>query len=194
MAYLRGVRLPVWLAIETLEDCGGNATKAARLLRLPVLLLQGALAYAQAFPEEIAADRAAGSSKWTPFPVSSPPAINNNTCSPTALWYCGLFKRCGAMFFEIGVKGQRQNGEDYGFTKLRLSLAGRRSGAALAKQQLRPTKRKPLISTIIFRKFLTRKWQGLERERNFRLRKWVTARTQPRPTENWKDSPEKPPV
>jgi uncharacterized protein (DUF433 family) len=60
MAYIRGVRLPVWLAVETLEDCGGNAAKAARLLRLPELLLKAALAYAQAFPEEIAADRAAG--------------------------------------------------------------------------------------------------------------------------------------
>jgi uncharacterized protein (DUF433 family) len=60
MAYIRGVRLSVWLAVETLEDCGGNVAKAARLLRLPELLLRAALAYARAFPEEIAADRAAG--------------------------------------------------------------------------------------------------------------------------------------
>jgi hypothetical protein len=43
-----------------LEDCGGNANNAVRLLRLPVLLFKAALAYAQAFPEEIDADRAAG--------------------------------------------------------------------------------------------------------------------------------------
>src|SRR6266849_1993736 len=60
MAYVRGVRLPVWLAVETSEDCGGDARKAARLLRLPALLFKAALAYAKAFPEEIAADRAAG--------------------------------------------------------------------------------------------------------------------------------------
>ncbi len=60
MAYVRGVRLPVWLAVETTEDCGGDAAKAARLLRLPLLLLKAALAYAKAFPDEIAADRAAG--------------------------------------------------------------------------------------------------------------------------------------
>ena len=60
MAYLRGVRLPVWLAVETVEDCQGSAEKGAKLLRLPVLLLKAALAYAKAYPEEIAADRDAG--------------------------------------------------------------------------------------------------------------------------------------
>jgi hypothetical protein len=60
MAYVRGVRLPVWLAVETVEDCRGDAQKAAKLLRLPVLLLKAALAYAKAFPDEIAADRGAG--------------------------------------------------------------------------------------------------------------------------------------
>jgi hypothetical protein len=60
MAYVRGVRLPVWLAVATVEDCYGNAEKAAKLLRLPVLLLRAALNYAKAFPDDIAADRAAG--------------------------------------------------------------------------------------------------------------------------------------
>lgn len=60
MAHVRGVRLPVWLAAKTAEDCGGNAEKAARLLRLPVLLMKAALSYAQAFPSEIAADRSLG--------------------------------------------------------------------------------------------------------------------------------------
>src|SRR3989442_15862707 len=60
MAYVRGVRLPVWLVVETVEDCGGNADKAAKLIRLPQLLLKAALVYAKAFPEEIAADRDAG--------------------------------------------------------------------------------------------------------------------------------------
>lgn len=60
MAYLRGVRLPVWLVVETVADCKGNAQRAARLLRLPVLLLKAGLLYAQAFPDEIKTDRAAG--------------------------------------------------------------------------------------------------------------------------------------
>lgn len=60
MAYLRGVRLPVWLAVETVEDCSGNTNKAARLLRLPLLLLKAALVYAKEFPTEIAADRQLG--------------------------------------------------------------------------------------------------------------------------------------
>jgi len=60
MAYVRGVRLPVWLAVETIEDCGGDAEKAARSLRLPLLLLKSALVYAKEFPEEISADREMG--------------------------------------------------------------------------------------------------------------------------------------
>ena len=60
MAYIRGVRLPVWLAVRTAEDCGGDSEKAAKLLRIPELLLKAALIYAGAFPEEIGADREAG--------------------------------------------------------------------------------------------------------------------------------------
>src|SRR5258705_6559013 len=60
MAYVRGLRLPVWLAVETVEDCSGGAEKAARLLRVPLLLLKAALLYAKAFPDEINAARQAG--------------------------------------------------------------------------------------------------------------------------------------
>jgi hypothetical protein len=60
IAYLRGVRLPVWLALETIEDYRGDVEQAARLLRLPLLLLQAALVYAKQFPEEISADRKIG--------------------------------------------------------------------------------------------------------------------------------------
>jgi hypothetical protein len=60
MAYIRGVRLPVWLALQNVDDCGGNAEKAAKLLRVPQLLLKAALIYAKAFPAELAADREAG--------------------------------------------------------------------------------------------------------------------------------------
>src|SRR5437899_5497105 len=40
MAYVRGVRLPVWMAVQTIEDCRGDAARAARLLRLPGLLMK----------------------------------------------------------------------------------------------------------------------------------------------------------
>src|SRR5437879_13127230 len=60
MAYVRGVRLPVWLALQTAEDCANDVEKAAKLLRLPVLLFKAALLYAKAFPDEIGADRDAG--------------------------------------------------------------------------------------------------------------------------------------
>jgi hypothetical protein len=62
MAYLRGIRLSVWLAVETIQDCGGNTDKAARLLELPPFLLNAALAYASEFAEEIASDRQAAHS------------------------------------------------------------------------------------------------------------------------------------
>jgi len=60
MAYVRGVRLPVWLAVHTIQDCGGDFKRASRLLKLPLLLLKAASVYAAEFPEEIAADREAG--------------------------------------------------------------------------------------------------------------------------------------
>lgn len=60
MAYIRGVRLPVWLAVETIQDCGGNTRRAAELLRVPELLLKAAQLYADEFGTEIAEDRAAG--------------------------------------------------------------------------------------------------------------------------------------
>jgi hypothetical protein len=60
MAYVHGLRLPVWLAVQTIEECDGDADEAARLLRLPPLLLRAALTYASAFSDEIATDREAG--------------------------------------------------------------------------------------------------------------------------------------
>src|SRR5437016_1605653 len=53
MAYLRGVRLPVWLAIETVADCKGNAQRAARLLRLTFLLLMAGLLFYGAVRDDV---------------------------------------------------------------------------------------------------------------------------------------------
>lgn len=61
MAYVLGVRLPVWMAVATVHDCKGNAEQASKLLRVPDLLIKAALVYAKAFPAEIEADREAGS-------------------------------------------------------------------------------------------------------------------------------------
>jgi len=72
MAYVRGVRLPVWLAVQTVQDCGGDAEKAARLLRLPPLLLKAALIYAKAFSDEIMADRDAGHQSLDELPALVP--------------------------------------------------------------------------------------------------------------------------
>jgi hypothetical protein len=60
MAYIRGLRLPVWLAVESVHDCAGDAGKAARLLKAPALMLNAALLYAKEFPREIEADRELG--------------------------------------------------------------------------------------------------------------------------------------
>ena len=60
MAYVCGVRLSVWLAVETVEDCNGDAEKAAQLLALPIDQIKAALAYAKEFPDEISANREAG--------------------------------------------------------------------------------------------------------------------------------------
>ena len=58
-AFVRGTRLQVWMALDAIRDFG-NVEKAARALRIPVLLLAGAMIYGRDFPEEIAACREEG--------------------------------------------------------------------------------------------------------------------------------------
>lgn len=55
VAYLAGSRLPVWLIVSLLRECGGDLDKAARHLGRPKPLLQAALQYAAAYPDEIEA-------------------------------------------------------------------------------------------------------------------------------------------
>lgn len=58
-AFVRGTRLQVWMAVDAIRDFG-SVEKAARALRVPVLLLAGAENYAREFPEEMAACREEG--------------------------------------------------------------------------------------------------------------------------------------
>jgi hypothetical protein len=51
-AYLRGTRLQVWMALDIIQDFG-DVNKAAKALRIPALLVAGARAYGQDFPEEM---------------------------------------------------------------------------------------------------------------------------------------------
>ena len=57
VAYLTGTRWPVWMIVELVDEHGGKPDKAVELVRRPLPLLRQALAYAAAYPEEIAASR-----------------------------------------------------------------------------------------------------------------------------------------
>ena len=55
VAHLTGTRWPVWMIAQLLEECGGDYEAAAKHARKPARLLEMAMDYAQAYPEEIAA-------------------------------------------------------------------------------------------------------------------------------------------
>ena len=55
VAYVTGTRWPVWMVVDLVEDLGGNTAKAAKRLEKPEPVVRMALAYAEAYPEEIAA-------------------------------------------------------------------------------------------------------------------------------------------
>lgn len=56
VAYLAGTRWPVWLIVELVKDYSGRVEAAARHMNRPPALLQMALDYAAAYPEEIESD------------------------------------------------------------------------------------------------------------------------------------------
>jgi uncharacterized protein (DUF433 family) len=56
VAYLAGTRWPVWLIVELVRDYSGKVEAAAKHMNRPPALVQMALDYAVAYPEEIAAD------------------------------------------------------------------------------------------------------------------------------------------
>jgi uncharacterized protein (DUF433 family) len=53
IACLQGTRLPVWWLVRITQQFKGDARRAAGHLDLPLIQLQAAFNYAQAFPEEI---------------------------------------------------------------------------------------------------------------------------------------------
>ncbi|MGA2660529.1 MAG: hypothetical protein ABSH34_23765 [Verrucomicrobiota bacterium] len=55
MAYVTGTRWPVWMVVDLVKDLGGNTSKAAKRLEKPEPVVRMALAYAGAYPGEIAA-------------------------------------------------------------------------------------------------------------------------------------------
>ena len=57
VAYLAGTRWPVWMVAQLVEEHDGKVERAARQMRRPAALLRMALAYAEQYPEEIAACR-----------------------------------------------------------------------------------------------------------------------------------------
>ena len=55
VAYITGTRWPVWLVVDLVKDLKGDMSKAAERLQKPEAIVKMALAYAEAYPEEIAA-------------------------------------------------------------------------------------------------------------------------------------------
>ena len=55
VAYVTGTRWPVWMVVDLVRDLGGDTSKAAKRLEKPEAVVKMALAYADAFPEEIEA-------------------------------------------------------------------------------------------------------------------------------------------
>ncbi|HXD00231.1 MAG TPA: hypothetical protein VN048_12895 [Verrucomicrobiae bacterium] len=53
VAYLAGSRWPVWMIVELVRELDGNLAEAMKLIRKPAALVRMALAYADAYPQEI---------------------------------------------------------------------------------------------------------------------------------------------
>lgn len=57
VAYLAGTRWPVWMIVSLVEELEQDLDRAAGQIQRPVALVRLALAYADAYPEEIKAAR-----------------------------------------------------------------------------------------------------------------------------------------
>ena len=53
VAYLAGSRWPVWMIVELMRELDGDLGKAVKLILKPAALVRMALAYADAYPQEI---------------------------------------------------------------------------------------------------------------------------------------------
>ena len=57
VAYLAGTRWPVWMIVSLVEELDHDLDRAAEHVQRPAALVRFALAYAEAYPEEIKAAR-----------------------------------------------------------------------------------------------------------------------------------------
>ena len=55
VAYVTGTRWPVWMGVDLVKDLSGNTAKAAKQMEKPEPVVKMALAYAEAYAEEVAA-------------------------------------------------------------------------------------------------------------------------------------------
>ena len=55
VAYVTGTRWPVWMVVDLVKDLDGNTAKAAKRMEKPEAVVKMALAYAEAYREEMAA-------------------------------------------------------------------------------------------------------------------------------------------
>ena len=55
VAYVTGTRWPVWMVVDLVKDLGGHTARAAKRMEKPEPVVKMALAFADAYPEEIAA-------------------------------------------------------------------------------------------------------------------------------------------
>jgi hypothetical protein len=53
VAYLVGGRWPIWMIVELVRELDGDPHEAVKLIRKPAALVRMALAYADAYPQEI---------------------------------------------------------------------------------------------------------------------------------------------
>ncbi len=60
VAYLTGTRWPVWMIVDLVAELENDVASAARRVRRPSALLEMALRYAAAYPDEIAAAQQLG--------------------------------------------------------------------------------------------------------------------------------------
>jgi len=58
VAYVTGTRWPVWMVVDLVKDLDRNTSKVAKRLEKPEAIVKMALAYAKAYPHEIAASLA----------------------------------------------------------------------------------------------------------------------------------------
>ena len=71
-AFVRGTRLRVWWVTTLVRDYDGDVSKAAEHINVLEPVIRGALAYASAFPDEVAAAIEQHDRDWKDLPAKLP--------------------------------------------------------------------------------------------------------------------------